>query len=284
VADPEYAPAYVGLAGSYFMLGQPLATMRHEDAMPKAKKAALKALELDPSLPDAYSALASVNWIYDWDWEAADQMFRRAIELNPNSADAHSSYGIYLSAMGRHAEAIAQGRRAAELDPLDLSGRAARAEYYIFARDYERAIEELQKLIEIEPTFARAHHILGWIYDVLGEYEEAIEARQGAGEFTDEEAANLRAALRDQGRKGYWRWHLERHEAERSKGHHVNLVELAWVYAQLGDTNAAFALLDESFEMRNGDLTFMKVDSYWDPIRDDPRFAELLRRMNLPDS
>jgi TolB-like protein/Tfp pilus assembly protein PilF len=283
-ADPEYAPAYAGLANSYFMLGQPLAAMRHRDAMPKAKKAALKALELDPSLPAAYSALASVAWIYDWDWKTADQMFRRAIELSPNSADAYSDYGIYLSAMGRHAEAIAQGQRAAVLDPLDLSGRAVRAEYYIFARDYDRAIEELQGLIEIEPTFARAYSIFGWIYNVSGRFEEAIEASRKEGKFTDEEAASLQAAFSDHGRNGYWRWHRERYETERSKGHPVNLIELAWVYAQLGNADAAFALLDEAFEMRNGDLTFLKVDSYWDPIRGDPRFDELLRRMNFPDS
>jgi serine/threonine-protein kinase len=283
VADPEYAPAYVGLAVSYFMLGQPLAAMRHEDAMPKAKKAALKALELDPSLPDAYSALASVNWIYDWDWEAADQMFRRAIELNPNSADAHSDYGIYLSALGQREEANAQGQRAAELDPLDLGGRAVRAEYYYHARDYERALEELQRLIEIEPTFQRAYFIRTWIYDALGEYEKAIEACRMAGDCTDEETASWRAAYRDQGREGYWRWLLEWYEAERSKGN-ADPLDFAWVYAGLGDADAAFAFLDEAFEMRNGDLTFLKVNAYWDPIRGDPRFDELLRRMNFPDS
>jgi TolB-like protein/Tfp pilus assembly protein PilF len=283
VADPEYAPAYVGLANAYFMLGQPLAAMPHREAMPEAKKAALKALELDPSLPDAYSALASVNWIYDWDWKTADQMFRRAIELNPNSADAHSDYGIYLSAMGRHAEALAHGRRAAELDPLDLGGRAVRAEYYVLARDYERAIKELQRLIEIEPTFQRAYVVLTWIYDVLGEYGKAIEAYRMAGKFTDEETASWRASYKGQGREGYWRWLLESYEAERSKGN-AEPIGSAGAYAHLGDADAAFAFLDEAFEMRHGDLTFMKADPYWDPIRDDPRFADLLRRMNFPGS
>jgi serine/threonine-protein kinase len=283
LADPEYAPAYAGLADAYFTLGQPLAAMPHREAMPEAKKAALKALELDPSLPDAYTALAYVTWIYDWDWGTADQIFRRAIELNPNSANAHSSYGIYLSAMGRHGEAIAQGTRTAELDPLSLGGRSVRAEYYYFARDYERALEELQRLIEIEPTFQRAYSILSWIYDALGEYEEAIEACRMAGGCTDQEAASWRAAYRDQGREGYWRWLLESNEADRSRGH-ANPIGFAWAYAQLGEADAGFAILNEAFEMRHGDLTFLKVESYSDPIRDDPRFAELLRRMNFPDS
>jgi tetratricopeptide (TPR) repeat protein len=185
--------------------------------------------------------------------------------------------------MGRHAEAIAHGRRAAELDPLDLGGRAVRAEYYLLARDYKRAIKELQRLIEIEPTFQRAYVVLTWIYDVLGEYGKAIEAYRMAGEFTDEETASWRAAYRDQGREGYWRWLLEWYEAERSKGN-AYPTGSAMAYAQLGDADAAFAFLDEAFEMRHGDLTFMKADPYWDPIRGDPRFDELLRRMNFPDS
>jgi serine/threonine-protein kinase len=185
--------------------------------------------------------------------------------------------------MGRHAEAIAQGQRAAKLDPLDLSGRAVRAEYFLNARDYERAIEELQELVEIEPGYVWAYRLLGWIYDVLGEYEKAIEARRAAGKFTDEEAASLQASFRDRGRNGYWRWRIERYEAERSKGY-TSLMALAWAHAQLGDADAAFAVLDEALEMRHGDLTFLKVDPNWDPIRDDPRFAELLRRMNFPES
>jgi tetratricopeptide (TPR) repeat protein len=203
--------------------------------------------------------------------------------LNPNSADAHSSYGIYLSALGQHEEANAQGQRAAELDPLDLYGRALRAEHYRNARDYERALEELQRLIEIEPTFQRAYVIRTSIYDDLGEYEKAIEACRMAGDCTDEEAASLRAAYRDQGREGYWRWLLEWYEAERSKGN-AYPTGFAMAYAQLGDADAAFAFLDEAFEMRHGGLTFLKVNAYWDPIRGDPRFDELLRRMNFPDS
>jgi hypothetical protein len=103
------------------------------------------------------------------------------------------------------------------------------------------------------------------------------------GGCTDQEAASWRAAYRDQGREGYWRWLLESNEADRSKGH-ANPIGFAWAYAQLGEADAAFAILNEAFEMRHGDLTFLKVESYADPIRDDPRFAELLRRMNFPDS
>jgi TolB-like protein/Tfp pilus assembly protein PilF len=281
LADPEYAPAYAGLADAYLMLGQPIGALSHREAMPAAKAAALKALELDASLSDAYTALASVTWLYEWDWKTADQMFRRAIELNPNSAHARSIYGIYLSTMGQHEEAIAEGARVAELDPLSLLGRALRAESYEYTREYERAIEECRRVIEIEPAFLRAHLLLSWIYENSGKYDQAIGAYGVAKNLTDEEVESFRAAYAGAGREGYFRWRLERLEAEQSKGY-VNSVSFARVYAQLGDSDAAFASLDEAFELRDGSLTFLNVDPYWDPIRADPRFANLLRRMNYP--
>jgi TolB-like protein/Tfp pilus assembly protein PilF len=283
VADPAYAPAHAGLSNAYLMLGQPMRGLPYREAMLEAKSAALKALELDTSLSDAHTALATVTLMYDWDWEAADRGLRRAIELNPNSAGAHLFYGLFLSMMGRHEEAIAQGTHAVELDPLNPGARVGRAELYYYARDHERSIEDCQTLIEIDPTFQRAYEILGCNYFVLENYEQAIEAEQLAGYITADEAVSLRAAYANLGKEGYGRWYLERYEAERSKGY-VNPSDFAWAYAVLGNLDAAFASLEEAFEMRAGDLAFLKVDPGWDLLRGDPRFDDLLRRMNFPGS
>jgi adenylate cyclase len=283
VADPKYAPAYAGLADAYFSLGQPMSALPNHEAMPKAKEAARKALELDPLLAKAYTALGVVIWIYDWDWAAADQLLRRAIELNPNSAYARRLYGIYLSAMGRHGEAIAQGALATELNPLSLRTRSAHAESYLMARDYGRAIELYQQLIEIEPSFHRAYAVLNWIYETLREYDQSIEVFQVAENLTAEETMSLRAAYTDMGSEGYWRWMVEWYEAKRSKGY-VPLSTLARVYARSGDPDAAFEILEEAFEARDGDLAFMNAFPDWDPLRSDPRFDDLLRRMNFPGS
>jgi tetratricopeptide (TPR) repeat protein len=188
---------------------------------------------------------------------------------------------MFLSSMGRHAEAIAQGARAAELDPLSLLIGDERAEIYHLARDHGRAIEECQRLIEIEPTYVRAYEVLGWIYIALGDYAQAIEAVQVAEDLKADEVANLRAAYEDQGKDGYWRWHLARLEARRSKAY-VAPDYFYRAYAALEQADAAFAALDEAFEMRDGQLAFLKVDPFFDPIRGDPRFADLLRRMNFP--
>jgi TolB-like protein len=281
VADPAYAPAYAGLADAYFMLGQPMGALPYREAMLDAKSAAFKALELNASLSDAYTALAAVTWIYDWDWEAADRAFRRAIELNPNSANARRLYGIYLSTMGRHEEGIAQAARAVELDPLTPGTRVARAELYYYARDHERSIADCQTLIEINPSFQRAYSILSWNYVALENFDKAIEAEQLAGYISAEEAVSLRTAYTNLGKEGYFRWYLEWYEAERSKGH-VDPDAFAWTYANLGNLDAAFASLEEAFEMRQGGLTTLKVDPGWDPLRNDPRFDKLLRRMNFP--
>jgi serine/threonine-protein kinase len=283
VADPAYALAYAGLADAYFSLGQPLGGMPRREAMPEAKAAALKAIELDASLSDAYTHLALVTWVYDWEWKKADQLFRRAIELNPNSAVAYGGYSIYLTNMGRHEEAIERGTRALELDPLSLPMRAHRAEVFYTARDYERSIAECQSIVEINPGFQRAYSILRWNYLVLENYDKAIEAELLEGSITTEEAKSLRAAHVNLDKEGYWRWRLTRYEAERSKGN-FDPIGFAWVHANLGDLDAAFASLDEAFEMRDGSLMTLKEDTWWDPLRGDPRFGELLRRMNFPDS
>jgi tetratricopeptide (TPR) repeat protein len=255
---------------------------RHE-AMPEAKAAALKAIELDASLSDAHTYLAFVTWVYDWEWQKADQMFRRAIELNPNSAVAYGGYSIYLTNMGRHEEAIERGTRALELDPLSLAMRVHRAEVFYIARDYERSIAECQSVVEINPGFQRAYSILLWNYLALENYDKAIEAELLEGSISTEEAESLRAAHVNLDKEGYLRWRLARYEAERSKGN-FNSTDFAWAHANLGDLDTAFASLDEAFEMRDGSLMTLKEDTWWDPLRGDPRFDELLRRMNFPDS
>ena len=278
-ADPAYAAAYASLAHAYIDLGQPLGGMPYREAMLAARSAALKAIELDASLPAAYAALGAVSWLYDWDWETAGQMFKRAIELNPNSASNRSIYGLFLSSMGRHEEGIAQGTRAVDLDPSSLGMRVMRAEQYYVARDFERSIAECKRLIDINPTYQRAYSVASWSYVVLGNYEQAIEADRVSGDLTAEETASLRAAYTNLGNDGYWHWYLGLYEAQPNISHS----SIAWAHAQLGNVDAAFASLDEAFELREGTLTLLREEPFFDSIRGDPRFSELLRRMNFPD-
>jgi tetratricopeptide (TPR) repeat protein len=264
---------------AYFDLGQPIGGMPYREAMLAARSEALKAIELDASLPDAYLTLGFVSFVYEWDWEKADQMFRQAIELNPNSANARSSYGLYLSAMGRHEEGIAQTTRAVELNPSSLGMRVTRAEQYVIAGDYERSLAECERLIDIDPTYQRSYVVASWSYVALGNYEQAIEADRVAENLTAEEAASLRTAYTNLGKEGYWRWLLEWYE-EQPIIYHIGI---ASAHAQLGNADAAFAFLEKAFEQRRGGLAFLRDDSNFDSIQEDPRLAELIRRMNFPD-
>ena len=161
--------------------------------------------------------------------------------------------------------------------------RAHRAEVFYIARDYERSIAECQTVIEIDPDFQRAYSILLWNYLALENYDKAIEAELLEGNITTEEAKSLRATHVDLDKEGYLRWRLTRYEAEQSKGN-FDPAGFAWVHANLGDLDAAFASLEEAFEVRDGTLMTLKEDAWWDPLRGDPRFDEFLRRMNFPDS
>ena len=283
--DSSYALAYAGLAETYAIYAF-YGVMPARDAFPLAKTAANKALELDETLAEAHAALAWAKCAFDWDWSGAEREFDRAIELNPNYPNTHHWYSFYLSSMGRHDEAIEEGKRALLLDPLSLiNSTALGGESYYYSRQFDGAIEQLLKTIEMEPTFSYAHRRLGLAYDVKGLYHEAIQHLLEAIELSGGShryQAELAAVYARAGRENEARAILRELEGM-SKVRPINPVDLAHIHAALGNKARAFVLLEEAYKMRSESLMQIKVEPRFDPIRDDPRFQELLRKMNFPE-
>jgi serine/threonine-protein kinase len=282
--DPNYALAYAGLADSYNILGD-YSYVPPEEAYPRAKVAAAKALETDDTLAEAHTSLAKAAHLYDWNWLAAERGFQRALALNPSYAPAHHWYAEYLAAMGRVDEAIAEKKRARELDPLSLIINSSEGWVLYFARRYDQAIEQLQKALEMDPNFAVAHLWLGWAYEQKGMYEEAIREFQKAVTLfkgSTYPIASLGHAYAVSGKRGE-ALKLLNELKELSKRRYVSAYDLALVYAGLGEKDQAFKWLEKAYEERYGWITMLKLEPRFDPLRADPRFQSLLRRMNFPE-
>ena len=282
--DPGYALAYTGLADCYNMLGW-YSYLPPKEAFPKAKAAAAKALEIDDTLAEAHASLAYAKAFYDWDWLDVEREFKRAIELNPNYAMGHLWYaGGYLAAMGRLEEAITESKRAQDLDPLLLIINAFHGWWLYFARQYDQAIEQERKTLELDPNFAPAHWVLGQVYEQQERFEVAIaefqEAVTHSGGSTMMRAALGRAyavaGKRDEALK------MLNELKERAKRSYVSPVGIAIIYVGLGEKEQAFSWLEKAYEDRSTWLIFLKVEPRFDPLRSDPRFQSLLRRMNFP--
>jgi len=250
--------------------------------MPKAEQMAMKALELDDRLAEARALLAWVRMYYDWNWGEAEKEYKLAMELDPNSYDAHYGYAFLISALGRHDEAITEIRRAQELDPLDPAARTAAANLFRHARRYDESIEEIQAALEMDPDFQFAYLRLAWTYEAMGLYPEAAAARQKEqilGGAREGEVAGLSDAAVS-GAESYWRWILD-YTQEAAKEQYVEPFDFALIYAQLSEKDQAFEWLGKAYEERNSRLISLNVRPAWDPLRDDPRFQDLLLRMNL---
>ena len=278
--DPSYALAYVGLADSYSLLSD-YGGLPPKEAYPQAKRAAMRAVELDERLAEAHATLAYIKSGYDWDWLGAEERFRRAIELNPNYETAHQWYAEYLSGMGRHQEAIAEIRKAKEINPLSLIINAVEAWVLYHAREYDQAIAQAQKVVEMDPHFAEVYAYLKRCYDQKGMYREAIAARQMrrklAG-YDAEETAALREAAAAASARMYWQKRLDQ-DLEESKRELSAGIDMAEIYAQLGEKDEAFKWLEKAYEERSAMMVYLKVLPNLDPLRSDPRFADLLRRV-----
>lgn len=278
--DPSYALAFVGLADSYSLLSDYNA-LPPQQAYPQAKKAAMQALELDEQIAEAHATLAFIKTTYDWDWRGAEREYRRAIELNPNYETAHQWYAEYLSGMGSHEEAIAEIRRAKEINPLSLIINAVEAWILYHAREYDQAISQGQKVVEMDPDFAEVYEYLKRCYDQKGMYREAIAARQMrrklAGYYAEETPA-LRQAAAATSARVYWQKRLEQ-EVEESGQEPSTAFDMAEIFAQLGKKDQAFAWLEKASEERYFMMMYLRVAPNLDPLRSDPRFADLLRRM-----
>ena len=283
--DPKYALAYAGVASSYVVTSDLPSKERH----PKAKAAAIKALELDPSLGEARAVLANVAFYFDWDWPTSEREFRRAIELSPNYATAHHWFGEVLSAMGRFDESFAEYRKATELDPISPAISSDLAMAYYNSRQYDRAIDHLKKLIELNPGFVRSYFYLANIYEETGKFPEAIETRRTGilksnpdAPKVDYAVNRVRKALAESGEPGYWKVALDLN-LEYAKENKVDIdpLYMAFAYSRLNQRDKAFEWMEKAFDARSNGMATLSNPS-WDKLRDDPRFAELVRRVGIP--
>jgi TolB-like protein len=284
--DPSYAQPYVGLGLVYIQMGFGHGPLPPREAFAQTKQAALGALKLDTTLAEAHSCMAWVNAFGDWDWSGGEREFRRAIELSPSSVDAHRLYSWYLSAMRRHEEAITESRRARELDPVSLPAGYTVAGAYWWARQYERAAAESERLIQTDPTYSGGHYMRGLVCLDTGSYDEAIRHFQRSIALTGEDPSVwgvtlLACAYGRAGRRAEALKILDELES-RSKHHYVSPYLVAMVHTNLGDKNQAFRWLEKAYSERNPMLAFLRVEPLIDPLRSDPRFQEMVRRMNFP--
>jgi len=280
--DASYAPPYAGLANSYLLLAGWL-LMPPADAYPKAKAAALHALELDETLAEAHTTLAEAEHEYEWKWADAEREFRRAIELDPNSAIAHKSYAEFLMHGARSAEATVEMERARDLDPLSLIVNTLVGFAYSNARQYDRAIEEYEKVIQLDPQFAPAHYFLGGALTNVRQYDEAIAHLQKARDLTHGASlmsAGLARGYALAGRREQAQQSLRELQL-RGMHHYVSPYGLAQVYAALGDKSGALDMLDRAVNEHAFEVLFLRVDRSFDNLHENPRFQELLKRVGF---
>jgi len=281
--DPKYAQAYSGLADTYSLLGDwQYAVMTPKEALPKAKAAAIKALELDNTLGEAHNSLAFCLDGFDWDFDSAGKEFRRAIELNPGYATAHHWYAWHLSLLGKYDEAIAEMRKAENLDPLSLIINADLAELLVLAHSYEESIRQSRKTIEMDPNFALAHNQLAQAYlqthmqvEAVAELQRAVQLSAGSPTAI----ANLARAYVASGKKSE-AVKLLNDLKKRSSPVSSHASEIAVIYAALGDTDQAMKWLEKGYEERFNPGVLLRPG--FDPLRSDRRFQDLVRRIGLP--
>jgi TolB-like protein/DNA-binding winged helix-turn-helix (wHTH) protein/Tfp pilus assembly protein PilF len=279
--DPSYALGYAWLADAYGQLavfvGPP------KDFMPKSTEAAEKALQLDDSLAEAHDSQAYVKWINDRDPAGAEREFQRALQLNPGNARIHGGYARYLDAMGRFEEASRQHQITRELDPLILIGFYIRGDHFLFLRQYDKSIVEYLAALDMDPNFFIAHKGLAVAYQGKGMEKESIseleQAAMLAGKLDLAEAMRLGYARG--GYKGALRAQLKHLQRRRAAGGYIDPSKEAWIHAQLGNTDLALQALEKAFA-EGEDMTLLNVEPEWDPIRSDPRFQDLERRVGLP--
>jgi TolB-like protein len=278
--DPGYAPAYSGIADSYY--GASSIWSKPAEVMPRSRAAAMKAIELDETLAEAHVSLGVAKTVYDWDWPGAERELKRAIELNPGCAAAHQQYGYYLMAVGRSDEAIASYRRALDLDPLSLVISAQLGFAFYTARRYDAAVLQLRSTAALDSTFYYLLPFLGLAKAQTGDLEEAVSVLGRATRLVDngQTLAQFGYVLARAGKQAEARRVLAT-LAERARRDFVPAYDVALVHIALGSTDQAFEWLSSAVEQHSEMLIMLKVDPALDPIRSDPRFGNMLRRVGL---
>ncbi len=282
--DPGYPLPYVGLADSYNILGY-YAYAAARDVFPKAKAAALKALEIDATLTEAHASLAYGRLYYEWDWSGAEREFKEVIERNPTYSTGHLYYGNLLVAMGRFSEATSEFEKACEHDPLSLINNTGIGWTLYFSRQYEQAVESLRKTLEIDAHFVFAHAMLGKSYLQLGRLQEAIRELQAASDSSGASPlyqAMLGHAFGAAGNSSDAHRILNQLK-EQSARSYLSSYCMAEVYLGLGDEDLVFEWLEKAYEERARTLVMLKVEPEVDRLRSDSRFESLLQRMNFPN-
>jgi len=283
--DPKFALAYARIAETYAsMPAYPY--LSPKEAFPQAKAAAEQALEIDPTLAEAHTFLAYSLIIYDWNWTEAERSFKRAIELDPNNSAAHFRYGqVYLAPMGRFDEAVAEIKRGLELEPLDINMGVSLAWVYLGAAQYDKALDQAKKTYDLEPTHPLARWMLSEAYINKGMYGEAISLVEQwlhddpTSQFAHRDAgiAYAKAGRRDKAEEIISKFR------EIAKTQYVPTCRIASIYVALDDKDKAYEELTKAFDARDWEMHRLKADTYWNPLRNDARFKEMLKRLNLPE-
>jgi len=279
--EPEYAPAYAGLAELYTLLG--FGSLPPEETAPKATAAAKRAIELDDQLAEAHTSLGLARFVYYRDWPSAEREFKRAIALNPGHAPTRRWYGVSLTAVGRYNEAIAEITKAVELDPLSIPINSEACVVFFGARKYIQAIDQSRKTLELEPKALMAHHIMGLAYEQQHMFSEAIAALKRALEISPDNIGSLAAIAHVYAVGG------EPYEARRiltelqtkATNQRVSPHFMALVHSGLGEIDEVIVWLEQSYKERSVRLVELKADPRFDDLRDDPRFQDLMRRAGL---
>jgi tetratricopeptide (TPR) repeat protein len=279
--DPTFAPAYVGLANAYDSLGTVFIGGSPAEARPKEISAAQKALELDPNLSEARVLLAGTEQ-RQWHWADAEKDYRRALELNPNDTSAHEGFALWLLWQGRLEEAIASARRGRELDPLSISGGAV-AWILFQSRRYEEAIKESRSALAVQPDNASDLFTLGFALIANNQADEAILALEHVAAISNRSPAVLGILVRAYAHAGRRSDALQLLAELKKRQESGYIPAGAFVNAYLGldQTEQAFGALEQAYKEQSNILQFLKVHPYFDPLRGDPRFADLVRRIGL---
>jgi serine/threonine-protein kinase len=280
--DPNYALGYVGIAEAQF----PLVMSNDVDPLsvfPQARRVAFRAVELNPNLADAQLALGMIAFWYDWDWPEAERRFVRALDLNPNNSRARSMYAHLLSNTGRHDRALAEARRARELDPASVFGRSIEGLFLQQARQTEAAVEHLRGAVDLEPMFWLSHHLLSASLIENRRYEEAVYEADVARKLSPLQTHSVAfrgVALAAHGRTAQARVVLDE-LLQASRERYVPPTNIGMLYAALGEKERALEQLEKAFAEKDVRMVFMKVEPRWDSLRSDARFVELMKRMNF---
>ncbi len=290
--DPGYALAYTGLADSYHVLWV-YSNISPKDTHDLAKAAALRAVQIDDTLAEAHTSLASIIAADDWNFAAAEHEFQRALALNPNYATAHKWYAESLTYVGRFDEALSEIQKSQELDPLSLVGNVTAGQILIRAQKYDQAIAQLRYVIDVDRNFPLAHSSLRDAYEYKHMFLEAIAENEAAAvaggyplEQTQQAAAKLREAYTNGGEAGYWRARVQLAEQHLREGRVINYDEspyrIATFYAHLGDADSVVQFLQKTLERRDIALAYVRTAPEFQPLRSDPRIVKILRHMGLP--